>query len=122
MIRRPPRSTHCISSAASDVYKRQVHNVPCTDCSKKNELTLQCPRTANPKFSWLNTWSELNEFHNQVIHAKTKDKEEVHLSTAENASPLRRPLEIQCESAIPEVAETRPVQLKVAVSLTSSHY
>eukprot|EP00826_Nyctotherus_ovalis_P037444 TRINITY_DN3411_c0_g2_i2.p1 TRINITY_DN3411_c0_g2~~TRINITY_DN3411_c0_g2_i2.p1 ORF type:complete len:219 (+),score=44.36 TRINITY_DN3411_c0_g2_i2:24-659(+) len=26
MIRRPPRSTHCISSAASDVYKRQVSN------------------------------------------------------------------------------------------------
>ena len=26
MIRRPPRSTHCISSAASDVYKRQVFN------------------------------------------------------------------------------------------------
>eukprot|EP00825_Cyclidium_porcatum_P021302 TRINITY_DN237_c0_g1_i6.p1 TRINITY_DN237_c0_g1~~TRINITY_DN237_c0_g1_i6.p1 ORF type:complete len:304 (-),score=74.97 TRINITY_DN237_c0_g1_i6:127-1038(-) len=25
MIRSPPRSTHCISSAASDVYKRQVH-------------------------------------------------------------------------------------------------
>ena len=30
MIRRPPRSTHCISSAASDVYKRQ---------SKRNEAT-----------------------------------------------------------------------------------
>jgi len=28
MIRRPPRSTHCISSAASDVYKRQsLYNV-----------------------------------------------------------------------------------------------
>ena len=26
MIRRPPRSTHCISSAASDVYKRQDKN------------------------------------------------------------------------------------------------
>ena len=26
MIRRPPRSTHCISSAASDVYKRQGHH------------------------------------------------------------------------------------------------
>ena len=26
MIRRPPRSTHCISSAASDVYKRQGKN------------------------------------------------------------------------------------------------
>eukprot|EP00825_Cyclidium_porcatum_P047892 TRINITY_DN7871_c0_g1_i2.p3 TRINITY_DN7871_c0_g1~~TRINITY_DN7871_c0_g1_i2.p3 ORF type:complete len:115 (-),score=30.34 TRINITY_DN7871_c0_g1_i2:48-392(-) len=29
MMRRPPRSTHCISSAASDVYKRQgeIHAV-----------------------------------------------------------------------------------------------
>eukprot|EP00826_Nyctotherus_ovalis_P022676 TRINITY_DN1752_c0_g2_i2.p1 TRINITY_DN1752_c0_g2~~TRINITY_DN1752_c0_g2_i2.p1 ORF type:complete len:138 (-),score=10.85 TRINITY_DN1752_c0_g2_i2:781-1158(-) len=27
MIRRPPRSTHCISSAASDVYKRQEQSV-----------------------------------------------------------------------------------------------
>ena len=26
MIRRPPRSTHCISSAASDVYKRQTQD------------------------------------------------------------------------------------------------
>eukprot|EP00826_Nyctotherus_ovalis_P053656 TRINITY_DN6998_c0_g1_i16.p1 TRINITY_DN6998_c0_g1~~TRINITY_DN6998_c0_g1_i16.p1 ORF type:complete len:111 (-),score=51.62 TRINITY_DN6998_c0_g1_i16:380-688(-) len=26
MIRRPPRSTHCISSAASDVYKRQMYD------------------------------------------------------------------------------------------------
>eukprot|EP00826_Nyctotherus_ovalis_P062318 TRINITY_DN8995_c0_g1_i7.p2 TRINITY_DN8995_c0_g1~~TRINITY_DN8995_c0_g1_i7.p2 ORF type:complete len:105 (+),score=27.45 TRINITY_DN8995_c0_g1_i7:25-315(+) len=28
MIRRPPRSTHCISSAASDVYKRQTLSSP----------------------------------------------------------------------------------------------
>ena len=28
MIRRPPRSTHCISSAASDVYKRQHPPLP----------------------------------------------------------------------------------------------
>eukprot|EP00825_Cyclidium_porcatum_P028949 TRINITY_DN31059_c0_g1_i2.p2 TRINITY_DN31059_c0_g1~~TRINITY_DN31059_c0_g1_i2.p2 ORF type:complete len:111 (-),score=21.94 TRINITY_DN31059_c0_g1_i2:4-336(-) len=27
MMRRPPRSTHCISSAASDVYKRQVEDI-----------------------------------------------------------------------------------------------
>ena len=27
MIRRPPRSTHCISSAASDVYKRQTQHL-----------------------------------------------------------------------------------------------
>ena len=29
MIRRPPKSTHCISSAASDVYKRQVNTYIC---------------------------------------------------------------------------------------------
>eukprot|EP00826_Nyctotherus_ovalis_P031005 TRINITY_DN2475_c0_g1_i14.p1 TRINITY_DN2475_c0_g1~~TRINITY_DN2475_c0_g1_i14.p1 ORF type:complete len:320 (+),score=169.78 TRINITY_DN2475_c0_g1_i14:40-960(+) len=34
MIRRPPRSTHCISSAASDVYKRQVYNVVGTTFNK----------------------------------------------------------------------------------------
>ena len=33
MIRRPPRSTHCISSAASDVYKRQPSSPsPQTNC------------------------------------------------------------------------------------------
>eukprot|EP00825_Cyclidium_porcatum_P003679 TRINITY_DN11707_c0_g2_i1.p1 TRINITY_DN11707_c0_g2~~TRINITY_DN11707_c0_g2_i1.p1 ORF type:complete len:152 (+),score=0.52 TRINITY_DN11707_c0_g2_i1:110-565(+) len=34
MIRRPPRSTHCISSAASDVYKRQA-----TVCSSQHKST-----------------------------------------------------------------------------------
>jgi len=33
MIRRPPRSTHCISSAASDVYKRQIQERPEVDSS-----------------------------------------------------------------------------------------
>ena len=31
MIRRPPRSTHCISSAASDVYKRQQYILSATE-------------------------------------------------------------------------------------------
>eukprot|EP00826_Nyctotherus_ovalis_P047136 TRINITY_DN5380_c0_g3_i2.p1 TRINITY_DN5380_c0_g3~~TRINITY_DN5380_c0_g3_i2.p1 ORF type:complete len:256 (-),score=76.19 TRINITY_DN5380_c0_g3_i2:259-1005(-) len=38
MIRRPPRSTHCISSAASDVYKRQVHG----QGNLKNNLEEEC--------------------------------------------------------------------------------
>eukprot|EP00826_Nyctotherus_ovalis_P061160 TRINITY_DN8673_c0_g1_i3.p2 TRINITY_DN8673_c0_g1~~TRINITY_DN8673_c0_g1_i3.p2 ORF type:complete len:151 (+),score=42.20 TRINITY_DN8673_c0_g1_i3:22-453(+) len=43
MIRRPPRSTHCISSAASDVYKRQVlKNAQLNEQSRKlGELSLQ---------------------------------------------------------------------------------
>eukprot|EP00825_Cyclidium_porcatum_P015442 TRINITY_DN18788_c0_g1_i1.p3 TRINITY_DN18788_c0_g1~~TRINITY_DN18788_c0_g1_i1.p3 ORF type:complete len:122 (-),score=28.11 TRINITY_DN18788_c0_g1_i1:54-419(-) len=38
MIRRPPRSTHCISSAASDVYKRQHQT-----CHKNVCLNIQTP-------------------------------------------------------------------------------
>ena len=38
MIRRPPRSTHCISSAASDVYKRQTFCCKITWKSKKHNL------------------------------------------------------------------------------------
>ena len=38
MIRRPPRSTHCISSAASDVYKRQV-----LEHKKGSKIVAPCP-------------------------------------------------------------------------------
>eukprot|EP00825_Cyclidium_porcatum_P018144 TRINITY_DN20761_c0_g1_i1.p2 TRINITY_DN20761_c0_g1~~TRINITY_DN20761_c0_g1_i1.p2 ORF type:complete len:180 (+),score=7.84 TRINITY_DN20761_c0_g1_i1:149-688(+) len=55
MIRRPPRSTHCISSAASDVYKRQVStqstwasmNAPNAIITRPlQRLTLTSPRGA----------------------------------------------------------------------------
>src|SRR5450756_3207800 len=38
MIRRPPRSTQSRSSAASDVYKRQVHVPPDADAGRAYEL------------------------------------------------------------------------------------
>ena len=44
MIRRPPRSTHCISSAASDVYKRQV-----LDSEEKTAGGIIIPDTAKEK-------------------------------------------------------------------------
>ena len=40
MIRRPPRSTHCISSAASDVYKRQADG---TEFTQSNSWSNSCP-------------------------------------------------------------------------------
>eukprot|EP00826_Nyctotherus_ovalis_P039717 TRINITY_DN3837_c0_g1_i23.p1 TRINITY_DN3837_c0_g1~~TRINITY_DN3837_c0_g1_i23.p1 ORF type:complete len:319 (-),score=77.54 TRINITY_DN3837_c0_g1_i23:166-1101(-) len=51
MIRRPPRSTHCISSAASDVYKRQVcpftfvYTCNLLPAKKKAEYALYFPFT-----------------------------------------------------------------------------
>eukprot|EP00825_Cyclidium_porcatum_P044579 TRINITY_DN6586_c0_g1_i1.p2 TRINITY_DN6586_c0_g1~~TRINITY_DN6586_c0_g1_i1.p2 ORF type:complete len:149 (-),score=53.33 TRINITY_DN6586_c0_g1_i1:281-727(-) len=41
MIRRPPRSTHCISSAASDVYKRQKEEQIFTDYEQIEQENLQ---------------------------------------------------------------------------------
>eukprot|EP00831_Metopus_contortus_P006647 TRINITY_DN12553_c0_g1_i3.p1 TRINITY_DN12553_c0_g1~~TRINITY_DN12553_c0_g1_i3.p1 ORF type:complete len:353 (+),score=75.47 TRINITY_DN12553_c0_g1_i3:115-1173(+) len=46
MIRRPPRSTQGVSSAASDVYKRQIIGCTVLGCSKSKEsqnLTVQNP-------------------------------------------------------------------------------
>src|SRR5678810_790227 len=54
MIRRPPRSTLDRSSAASDVYKRQIWNVPdpdgagpCTVATDAMTITVNAPVTAN---------------------------------------------------------------------------
>jgi len=41
MIRRPPRSTHCISSAASDVYKRQGLNSSPDSYEKLNSIPIK---------------------------------------------------------------------------------
>eukprot|EP00825_Cyclidium_porcatum_P004676 TRINITY_DN12212_c0_g1_i2.p4 TRINITY_DN12212_c0_g1~~TRINITY_DN12212_c0_g1_i2.p4 ORF type:complete len:123 (-),score=31.20 TRINITY_DN12212_c0_g1_i2:383-751(-) len=40
MIRRPPRSTHCISSAASDVYKRQGFQLSQLSAEQNNDYGL----------------------------------------------------------------------------------
>eukprot|EP00825_Cyclidium_porcatum_P045257 TRINITY_DN6828_c0_g1_i2.p1 TRINITY_DN6828_c0_g1~~TRINITY_DN6828_c0_g1_i2.p1 ORF type:complete len:176 (+),score=58.73 TRINITY_DN6828_c0_g1_i2:77-604(+) len=46
MIRRPPRSTHCISSAASDVYKRQ------TQSTWEEQLQIQIQKDGQDKFEY----------------------------------------------------------------------
>eukprot|EP00826_Nyctotherus_ovalis_P061171 TRINITY_DN8675_c0_g2_i1.p1 TRINITY_DN8675_c0_g2~~TRINITY_DN8675_c0_g2_i1.p1 ORF type:complete len:180 (-),score=67.34 TRINITY_DN8675_c0_g2_i1:925-1443(-) len=54
MIRRPPRSTHCISSAASDVYKRQdgekegmAFKIMQTVQDMLDDYALQCKSTSS---------------------------------------------------------------------------
>eukprot|EP00826_Nyctotherus_ovalis_P005027 TRINITY_DN11124_c0_g1_i2.p1 TRINITY_DN11124_c0_g1~~TRINITY_DN11124_c0_g1_i2.p1 ORF type:complete len:254 (+),score=28.38 TRINITY_DN11124_c0_g1_i2:23-763(+) len=66
MIRRPPRSTHCISSAASDVYKRQVYNPART----VNTETLQEPDS----YSKDSLSNELHSKQNASDLVQRKDK------------------------------------------------
>eukprot|EP00825_Cyclidium_porcatum_P050580 TRINITY_DN9067_c0_g1_i4.p1 TRINITY_DN9067_c0_g1~~TRINITY_DN9067_c0_g1_i4.p1 ORF type:complete len:359 (+),score=51.22 TRINITY_DN9067_c0_g1_i4:97-1173(+) len=56
MIRRPPRSTHCISSAASDVYKRQVY------IQRKRDNLLEL----NTKANILNQLNYFILFYNKI--------------------------------------------------------
>src|SRR5450756_578943 len=67
MIRRPPRSTQSRSSAASDVYKRQVTSEPSRRPSKRPSETLLQPKSARldghrwPRTALLGTeWDSLN--------------------------------------------------------------
>eukprot|EP00826_Nyctotherus_ovalis_P052631 TRINITY_DN670_c0_g2_i8.p3 TRINITY_DN670_c0_g2~~TRINITY_DN670_c0_g2_i8.p3 ORF type:complete len:150 (+),score=48.19 TRINITY_DN670_c0_g2_i8:25-450(+) len=52
MIRRPPRSTRKESSAASDVYKRQVHGkmIKAKSSSLEDDLTIDRPRSVSDYF------------------------------------------------------------------------
>eukprot|EP00969_Alexandrium_andersonii_P107748 4753734-Alexandrium_andersonii.AAC.1 len=49
MIRRPPSSTHCISSAASDVYKRQHPSGKATPRARAGPLAADTRRLPSGK-------------------------------------------------------------------------
>eukprot|EP00825_Cyclidium_porcatum_P022813 TRINITY_DN25074_c0_g1_i1.p1 TRINITY_DN25074_c0_g1~~TRINITY_DN25074_c0_g1_i1.p1 ORF type:complete len:104 (-),score=17.43 TRINITY_DN25074_c0_g1_i1:169-480(-) len=69
-IRRPQRSTHCISSAASDVYKRQVHGKSLHGQMGGSSLTAQiqerqCSRQEDGTMQILNTLDQSVMKHSQ---------------------------------------------------------
>eukprot|EP00825_Cyclidium_porcatum_P038448 TRINITY_DN4467_c0_g1_i2.p3 TRINITY_DN4467_c0_g1~~TRINITY_DN4467_c0_g1_i2.p3 ORF type:complete len:108 (-),score=20.12 TRINITY_DN4467_c0_g1_i2:139-462(-) len=59
MLRQPPRSTHCISSAASDVYKRQTYSSP----------------SSSP-------------VHSQVFHSSKQQQQNLNLHDLQQTDPL----------------------------------
>eukprot|EP00825_Cyclidium_porcatum_P018809 TRINITY_DN2140_c0_g1_i4.p1 TRINITY_DN2140_c0_g1~~TRINITY_DN2140_c0_g1_i4.p1 ORF type:complete len:148 (+),score=23.44 TRINITY_DN2140_c0_g1_i4:143-586(+) len=66
MIRRPPRSTHCISSAASDVYKRQnTYNINIY-ILKKNYINVFESQVKN-KYRYKIKYEEQNLFTQHFI-------------------------------------------------------
>eukprot|EP00826_Nyctotherus_ovalis_P054535 TRINITY_DN7150_c0_g1_i13.p1 TRINITY_DN7150_c0_g1~~TRINITY_DN7150_c0_g1_i13.p1 ORF type:complete len:632 (+),score=140.61 TRINITY_DN7150_c0_g1_i13:25-1896(+) len=62
MIRRPPRSTHCISSAASDVYKRQVSEGLKIEIQLNPSLTVASNFTSRLKIQGNPATVSLNSF------------------------------------------------------------
>jgi len=59
MIRRPPRSTHCISSAASDVYKRQPQHGTGPDALSLDQGISE----SAIKDKWIPVYHELLTYH-----------------------------------------------------------
>src|SRR5450756_657828 len=72
MIRRPPRSTQSRSSAASDVYKRQmldtVLNVGLNDATVTGLVRM----TGNPRLAW-DSYRRLIQSFAEVVHGAKPD-------------------------------------------------
>eukprot|EP00825_Cyclidium_porcatum_P009846 TRINITY_DN15034_c0_g1_i6.p1 TRINITY_DN15034_c0_g1~~TRINITY_DN15034_c0_g1_i6.p1 ORF type:complete len:335 (+),score=57.81 TRINITY_DN15034_c0_g1_i6:126-1130(+) len=85
MIRRPPRSTHCISSAASDVYKRQLSNIlyvsrtdpEISSMTEEIKLIIQS-NVSDSHLDQLQPLLTINnkEYINETIHQQSKEKVE----------------------------------------------
>ena len=66
MRRRPPRSTQCRSSAASDVYKRQIYNGPPFIWDEERRFEIQCELDALYFHLYLGTQQEWEKNHNST--------------------------------------------------------
>ena len=106
MIRRPPRSTHCISSAASDVYKRQVSGE-----MMMNDIA-KALKVAHPERRWATReapyWLSLVAafFHPKidVSWAKRHLRRKLYW----DASPAERDLDMEWRNPIESILETTP--------------
>ena len=63
MIRRPPRSTHCISSAASDVYKRQAQGWRTKSRPQHAEMMISVDPHSPDEFRVNGTVRNIDEFY-----------------------------------------------------------
>eukprot|EP00825_Cyclidium_porcatum_P032169 TRINITY_DN3431_c0_g1_i3.p1 TRINITY_DN3431_c0_g1~~TRINITY_DN3431_c0_g1_i3.p1 ORF type:complete len:623 (-),score=109.14 TRINITY_DN3431_c0_g1_i3:379-2247(-) len=84
MIRRPPRSTHCISSAASDVYKRQLQfllSLTSLKISNSNYNTITFINSII--FRTFNQNKEL-EFQHKIIQTLKKNQEQKQINKQKN--------------------------------------
>eukprot|EP00825_Cyclidium_porcatum_P032782 TRINITY_DN34955_c0_g1_i1.p6 TRINITY_DN34955_c0_g1~~TRINITY_DN34955_c0_g1_i1.p6 ORF type:complete len:113 (-),score=30.16 TRINITY_DN34955_c0_g1_i1:598-936(-) len=74
-VRQPPRSTHCISSAASDVYKRQVSTQSTWGQQKNSQIIERIGRGGKRK--WINKETEKPQRQKQDTVKRQKSEEEM---------------------------------------------
>eukprot|EP00831_Metopus_contortus_P072428 TRINITY_DN6609_c0_g1_i16.p1 TRINITY_DN6609_c0_g1~~TRINITY_DN6609_c0_g1_i16.p1 ORF type:complete len:133 (+),score=53.59 TRINITY_DN6609_c0_g1_i16:157-555(+) len=86
MIRRPPRSTQGVSSAASDVYKRQVSTQSTWDLQAANECIEQLSHELNMAQKALNELKSVPDEDNKTVSKTPKedDKENARLPAKED--------------------------------------
>eukprot|EP00825_Cyclidium_porcatum_P041737 TRINITY_DN5543_c0_g1_i5.p5 TRINITY_DN5543_c0_g1~~TRINITY_DN5543_c0_g1_i5.p5 ORF type:complete len:112 (+),score=44.51 TRINITY_DN5543_c0_g1_i5:88-423(+) len=88
MIRRPPRSTHCISSAASDVYKRQVSTQSTWDfpIAKEIDKSVSNQKGFNRKSQSQSQdhWSQAEESRKEKGKEKQEKKRELCIISLQN--------------------------------------
>eukprot|EP00826_Nyctotherus_ovalis_P062752 TRINITY_DN9133_c0_g2_i4.p1 TRINITY_DN9133_c0_g2~~TRINITY_DN9133_c0_g2_i4.p1 ORF type:complete len:155 (+),score=60.02 TRINITY_DN9133_c0_g2_i4:70-465(+) len=126
MIRRPPRSTHCISSAASDVYKRQpLKDINELHCIFLIIIGLSMNGNMNGKQSFLNSYEELRFIgcgkSGSVYLVKHKMKQELYVAKKISLEGLS---DKRVESAFSEVKTSptlRPKCCRVSSTRTSYH-
>ena len=80
MIRRPPRSTHCISSAASDVYKRQRVYMswaerPCLLLHAPTTRSSFLLQTSSPtRYRWHERQRQINRISTAASHRRAQSR------------------------------------------------
>eukprot|EP00825_Cyclidium_porcatum_P045376 TRINITY_DN6889_c0_g1_i1.p1 TRINITY_DN6889_c0_g1~~TRINITY_DN6889_c0_g1_i1.p1 ORF type:complete len:196 (-),score=45.15 TRINITY_DN6889_c0_g1_i1:182-769(-) len=77
MIRRPPRSTHCISSAASDVYKRQALQAPVIMMSQNRQEEKDRERAKKDYMVNLKSELEIRMLHEKIDHLIINEQQEI---------------------------------------------
>eukprot|EP00825_Cyclidium_porcatum_P046924 TRINITY_DN74_c0_g1_i1.p1 TRINITY_DN74_c0_g1~~TRINITY_DN74_c0_g1_i1.p1 ORF type:complete len:894 (+),score=216.24 TRINITY_DN74_c0_g1_i1:144-2825(+) len=122
MIRRPPRSTHCISSAASDVYKRQHHKYQQCDFillvprqQSQHKLISFVKMSQSQVITHQRTSSPIvvrSTIQNQQYYTKVPVQTIQQLQTVQNMQPVGT---VKVLKQVPfYVQQVQPIQYKVS--------
>eukprot|EP00826_Nyctotherus_ovalis_P017857 TRINITY_DN15281_c0_g1_i1.p1 TRINITY_DN15281_c0_g1~~TRINITY_DN15281_c0_g1_i1.p1 ORF type:complete len:229 (+),score=30.24 TRINITY_DN15281_c0_g1_i1:24-689(+) len=107
MIRRPPRSTHCISSAASDVYKRQSHKLEISGFTFSSASTFlkTCTKSRTAYKRWPVILGRSESFSSSFCVQPLNEFPQSHVASVELVwGRINSPMKSVCTLPLPEVS------------------